>query len=92
MATVVLSEQAKVDAEELVREGRFDTVDQAVAAGLRSLRDPWVDEIVDLDELDPETRAAVERGIADADAGRVTDGDVVFDRLIAKYEAMKRSA
>lgn len=88
MATVTISDRAKADAEELVREGRFETVDQAVEAGLRWLRDPWVDEIVDLDDLDPETRAAVEQGLADADAGRVRDGHEVFAELIAKYEAM----
>ncbi len=29
--------------------------------------------------------AAIERGMADINAGRVTDADVVFDRLEAKY-------
>lgn len=88
MATVVLSEQAKVDAEELIRQGRFETMDEAVAAALHFFRNPWIDEEVDLDDLDPETRAAVEEGIADADAGRVRDGNEVFDELIARYEAM----
>ena len=32
--------------------------------------------------------AAIARGIADADAGRVTDIDDVFDELEARYEKM----
>ena len=92
MATVVLSDQAKADAEQLIRDGRFETLGEAIEAGLHVLRNPWIDEEVDVDDLDPETRAAVERGIADADAGRVTDANVVFDRLSAKYDAMKRTA
>ncbi len=92
MATVVLSDQAKADAEQLIRDGRFETLGEAIEAGLHFLRNPWIDEEVDVDDLDPETRAAVERGIADADAGRVTDANVVFDRLSAKYDAMKRTA
>lgn len=91
MATMVtISDQAKADAEALVGEGRFQTVDEAVEAGLYFLRNPWIDEKVDLDELNPETRAAIEEGIADADAGRVRDAADVFDELIAKYESMAR--
>ena len=37
-----------------------------------------------LEEFD----ASIARGIADADAGRLIDADVVFDRLEAKYSAM----
>ncbi len=85
-ATVMLSDQARTDAEELVREGRFETLDQAVEAGLRFLRDPWVDEEVDLDDLDPETRAAVERGLADIDAGRVIPAEQVFAELKARFD------
>jgi len=39
---------------------------------------------VDIITLD----AALARGIADADAGRVTPATQVFDRLEAKYQAM----
>ena len=90
MATITISDQAKADAEELVREGRFETVDAAVEAALHFFRNPWIDEVVDLDDLDPETRAAVEEGLADADAGRVRDASEVFDELIARYEAMAK--
>ena len=92
MATISVSDQAIADAEGLVREGRYETVNDAIEAGLYFLCHPWIDEEVDLDDLDPETRAAVEEGIADADAGRAIDADIVFDRLLAKYGAMKRSA
>ena len=33
--------------------------------------------------------AEIQKGLDDAAAGRVKDAEVVFDRLIAKYRAMK---
>jgi Arc/MetJ-type ribon-helix-helix transcriptional regulator len=90
---VSISEQAKADAEQLISEGHFRSLDEAIEAGLRSLRSPaWDHDLVDLDTLAPHVRAAVEHGLADARAGRVKDADVVFDRLIAKYQAMARNA
>lgn len=32
--------------------------------------------------------AGIQKGIDDADAGRTEDADIVFTRLIAKYQAM----
>lgn len=34
---------------------------------------------------------AITRGLADAEAGRVTPAEAVFDRLEAKYRAMPRT-
>ncbi|WP_242121801.1 hypothetical protein [Sphingomonas lacusdianchii] len=35
--------------------------------------------------------AAIARGLADADAGRTSPAEEVFDRLEAKYQAMPRT-
>lgn len=85
---VAISEAAKASADALVASGRFSTVEQAIEASLNFFKEGWIDEEVDLDDLSPEDRAAVEEGLADIEAGRVVDADEVFDRLIAKYTAM----
>ena len=92
MPTIKISDQAKADAEELVRAGRFDTIDEAVEAAIRALRNPWYDEQVNLVELAPHVRAAVEEGLADIDAGRVRDADEVFDKLLAELRGRARAA
>lgn len=88
--SVTISEAAKARADALVLSGRYDSVDEAVEAGLRRLEDYEEDVEVDLDDLPPEHRAAVERGLADAEAGRLVDGEQFLSRLIAKYEAMAK--
>ena len=58
--------------DDLVASGRFASPEAAVREGLRLIRKSNdADETVDLDSLDPETRRAIEIGIADADAGRL---------------------
>ena len=81
---VQLSDGGTAIVEDFVERGRFASVEDAVDAALCLLSD----EVVDLDDLPPEHRAAVEEGLADIAAGRVHDGEEVFARLIAKYEAM----
>lgn len=61
---------------------------KAVEAGVWRLKDDWDDEEVDLEDLSPEDRAAVEEGLADIAAGRTVPAEQVFDRLTAKYRAM----
>jgi predicted transcriptional regulator len=81
MASVItISDEAKAVAEQLVREGRFGSIDQAFEAGIHHLVE-WDDQAVDLDDLSPEDRAAVEEGLADIEAGRVHDADEVFESL-----------
>jgi predicted transcriptional regulator len=92
MASVItISDEARAAAEQLVREGRYHSVDQAFEAGIHHLA-AWEDEEVDLDDLSPEDRAAVEEGLADIDAGRVLTSEEVFGPLIAKYTAMAEAA
>lgn len=86
--SVTISAEAKQRADALVLSGRYDSIEQAVEAGLHYLHAGWIDEEVDPEALSPEDRAAVEEGLADIEAGRVIPANEVFDRLIAKYTAM----
>lgn len=75
----------------MVREGLYADREEVLRAGVVALheRDTAVSGPADGPDLgDPD--AALRRGIADADAGRVKPADEVFDRLIAKYAAMPR--
>lgn len=97
MATVLISEESNAQAEELVRQGYFESVGQALEAGLRHLTEPAVDED---DEIDPdaeadaltdvseEDREAIREGLRDCKEGRVLTIDQVFDPLIARLRAM----
>ena len=71
-------------------------VTSLVAAGLYESPGAVIQQAVKLVRLQEERRAefhaAIARGIADADAGRVTPAEEVFARLIAKYEAMAQAA
>lgn len=87
---VAISETAKAQADALVSSGMYESIGEAIEAALSRL-EPWDDEIVDLDDLSPEDRAAVEEGLADIEAGRVVDGETFFAELIAKYEAMAKA-
>jgi putative addiction module CopG family antidote len=81
------------DLDELVASGRYASREDVVRAGLRLVHEEeWTDEEVDLDSLDPATRAALEEGLADVAAGRVEDADVVFARLRARYADWPRAA
>jgi Arc/MetJ-type ribon-helix-helix transcriptional regulator len=81
------------DLDDLVASGRFPSREDAVREGLRLVHEQdWTDEEVDLGTLDPETRAAIERGLADVAAGRVEDADIVFARLRERYANWPRVA
>lgn len=85
---VSLSEAAQAKADEAIRSGRYTSFGEVVQAALDDDEDSWVDEQVSWDTLSPDDRAAIEAGLADIDAGRTKPADEVFDRLIAKYEAL----
>ena len=63
----------------LVSEGRFNSKSEVLREGVRLVQE----REARLAALD----AALARGIADADAGRVKPAEEVFDRLEAKYLA-----
>jgi antitoxin ParD1/3/4 len=64
---------------ELVRTGRYNSKSEILREGVRLVQEREARLAV----LD----AAIAKGLADADAGRVTDAQDVFDRLEAKYRA-----
>lgn len=63
---------------ELVAAGRYNSKSEVLREGVRLVQE----REARLEAL----RAAI--AVADADAGRVTPADEVFDRLEAKYRAM----
>ena len=65
---------------ELVTAGRYNSKSEVLREGVRLVQE----REARLAAL----RAAIAVGIADADAGRVTPAEEVFDRLEAKYRAM----
>lgn len=88
-----LDPQTIGELDELVASGRFASHEDAVREGVRLLQEEqWVDEAVDLDSLDPATRAAVETGLADIAAGRTEDAEIVFARLQERYANWPRTA
>jgi antitoxin ParD1/3/4 len=62
---------------ELVRTGRYNSKSEILREGVRLVQEREARLAV----LD----AAIAKGLADADAGRVADASSVFDRLEAKY-------
>ena len=64
---------------ELVTKGRYNSKSEVLREGVRLVQE----REAKLAALD----AALARGIADAEAGRLRPADEVFDRLEAKYKA-----
>ena len=85
---VTISEAAKAQADALVADGLYETVQQALEAGLQRLDDDDRDEDLSLLDMSDEDREAIAEGLADIKAGRVMPADEVFDRLEAKFTAM----
>ena len=69
---------------ELVKTGRYGSRSEVLREGVR-LVEEREKRLAALD-------AAIMRGIADAEAGRVTPVTEVRDRLVAKYQAMAKAA
>lgn len=68
--------------EDLVENGRYNSKSEVLREGVRLVQE----REAELRRLD----AALARGMADIEAGRVKPAEEVFDRLIAKYEAMAK--
>ena len=83
-SSVDLGNMLEAFVTKLVETGRYNSKSEVLREGLRLLHER-------------ETRlaaleAALARGIADADAGRVTPAKQVFARLRTKYRAMAKKA
>jgi len=79
-ASVELGNQLEEFVANLVASGRYRSKREVLQEGVRLIQEREA-QLADLD-------AAIARGIADADAGRVKPAAEVFDRLEAKYRAM----
>jgi len=78
---VELGEEAEAYVHSLVSSGRYATTDEVLREGVRLVRE----REAKLAALD----ASIERGLADAAAGRTIPAEEVFAELKAKYRAMK---
>jgi Arc/MetJ-type ribon-helix-helix transcriptional regulator len=65
--------------EERMQQGQYSTPDDALQDALRTLRD------IEAHELDDETLAAIEDGLAQANRGEVRPWEDVREELRAKY-------
>jgi antitoxin ParD1/3/4 len=85
--TVAANDELTDELEEfvtaLVASGRYRSKREVLQEGVRLVQEREA-RLADLD-------AAIARGIADADAGRVKPAAEVFDRLEAKYRAMAQA-
>ncbi len=72
-----LGETLEKIVNELVENGRYNSKSEVLREGVRLVQ-----------EREARLRAALERGLADVEVGRVKPLDEVADRLIAKYQRM----
>ena len=77
---IQLSPDAMQFVKGLVASGQFESVEAAVAAGVQLLKSQQ------------QLRAEIQKGIDDADAGRVFDGEEVFAELREKARKLTESA
>jgi len=80
MISADLGQQLESFVTSLVARGRYNSKSEVLREGVRLIHE----RETRLAALD----ASIARGLADADAGRTTQADEVFDRLEAKYRAM----
>ena len=80
MIAADLGPETETAVAELVERGRFASEADVLREGVRLVRE----REARLETLDQ----AIQRGLADADAGRTKPAEEVFARLQAKYERM----
>jgi len=83
-SSVDLGPQLEKLVTKLVRSGRYNSRSEILREGVRLVQEREA-RLASLD-------AAIARGIADADAGRVKPLPKVFDRLEAKYRRLAAKA
>ncbi len=84
MISADLGQQLETYVSHLVETGRYASESEILRESVRLLQD----REARLAALD----ASIARGLADAEAGRATSADQVFDRLEAKYAALADGA
>ncbi|WFU12359.1 type II toxin-antitoxin system ParD family antitoxin (plasmid) [Rhizobium sp. CB3090] len=84
MISADLGKQLESYVQNLVDTGRYGSKSEVLREGVRLIQD----RETRLAALD----ASITRGLADADAGRTTPAQEVFDRLEAKYRALAEKA
>lgn len=67
---------------ELIAKGRYNSKSEVLREGVRLVQE----REAKLAAFD----AAIMEGVADVDAGRVTDAEVVFDRILKRLRAADR--
>jgi antitoxin ParD1/3/4 len=82
--SVTVGERFEKFVKEQVATGRYNNASEVVRAGLRLLENEEELRARRLAELD----AALARGLADAEAGRVVPAEQVFAELRARYRTM----
>jgi antitoxin ParD1/3/4 len=78
--SVELGDTLEKFVDDLLRDGRYNSKSEVLREGVRLIHE----RETRLAALD----AAVARGLADVEAGRVKAMNVVFDRLEAKYKKL----
>lgn len=83
MISADLGQKLEAFVARLVETGRYNSKSEILREGVRLIQE----RETRLAALD----ASIARGIGDADAGRTTPAEDVFDRLEAKYRALART-
>ncbi len=78
-----LGSQLEAFVTQLVESGRYNSKSEVLREGVRIIQDRETKLAA--------MHAAIKRGLADADAGRVRPIDAVFDELEAELDAMERT-
>jgi antitoxin ParD1/3/4 len=80
--TISLSPETQKLLEEQMQKGGYATPDDVLRIALQTLYEL---EAAPLEELDPQTQAAIEEGLAQANRGEGIPLDEAFKRLNQKY-------
>ena len=78
-----LGENLEKVVTDLVENGRYNSKSEVLREGVRLVQEREARLL--------ELKAKIQLGLDDVEAGRVKPIDEVFDRLIAKYEAMSKA-
>jgi antitoxin ParD1/3/4 len=82
-SSVDLGKRLEKTVNELVKDGRYNSRSEVLREGVRLVQEREA-RLATVD-------AAIARGVADADAGHVTDAASAFDRIAARYKSAPRA-